>query len=840
MAATSSTTNIHPDASGNGAAGAVAPDRPMTETPATSAVHLLLDVEGMKCGGCVSAVERRLLEQSGVRSAGVNLVTRTAWVALDPDQPAAVDQLTEALKALGFPASLRSADRPGGASPSDDRDWWHQWRSLTTALALMVFSGFSHLAMVADWPLPLVRGIGFHALVATLAMALPGRRILVGGSRALLHGVPTMDTLVGLGMGSAYLASMVALLWPQVGWDCFFNEAVMLLSFVLLGRWIEERARRRTGQALEQLSRLQPDEAQLLVGNEAGDTDPRTLLTAGSRPVHVGALRPGDRLRVLPGDRIPVDGQVLAGCSSVDLSSLTGEPLPEQIEAGDQLAAGSLNLSAPLVLLVERSGEDTTLARIIRMVAAAQARKAPIQRLADRIAGRFVYVVMTLATFTFLFWWQIGGQRWPGLLATSNAQHHLHGAAMDGMTAATADGVMAHGLGSLGLNSATPLALATQLAIAVLVVACPCALGLATPTAITVGSGRGAKAGILFRGGDVIEVAAQLQTVVFDKTGTLTLGRPLLKRIERSAAAAAIDESTLLQWAASLEQHTRHPLAHALLQAAQSRNLPLLEVMDGATHAGDGVRGTLAGAGSLLLGRPDWLRERGVAWPEQASRQLDSLVAAGDSVLALARDNQLLALMVVADRTRPDARPTLERLGRLGLSLELLSGDRRANALHLAAEVGIPPEAVRADVRPEQKGTYLNQLRAQGLRVAMVGDGINDAPALAEADLGIAVGTGTQIAQDTADLVVMGEGLGGIADALQLARATMAKVRQNLFWAFAYNLLALPVAAGALLPSRGLVLLPPVAALLMALSSITVVINALMLNWRPHRHDFAL
>ena len=789
----------------------------------------------MKCGGCVRAVEQRLLEQPGVRQASVNLMTRTAWVGLDPaleGDPSG--PLVEALAGLGFQAKRRDQTSTplSRAQRQRQEGWWQQWRRLVVALGLLVVSVLGHLSEAGDLPLPMLADIRLHALVATLALALPGRPILGRGLVGALNGMPSMDTLVGLGMGSAYLASAVALLVPSLGWQCFFNEPVMLLGFVLLGRFIEERARFRTGRALEQLAALQPDTALLVLG----DGPPR--------PVRVGGLRPEDRVLLLPGDRVPVDGLVLEGRSAVDASSLTGEPLPLQAGPGSELAAGSLNLEAPLTLQVLRSGSDSAVARIIALVEEAQARKAPIQGLADRIAGRFSGVVVLLAGATFLFWWQWGTTLWPQVLQAAPSAHAHGGHQAVGMAA-----------GALHGAAMAPLPLALQLAISVLVVACPCALGLATPAAITVGSGLAARSGLLFRGGDAIEMAASLRSVLFDKTGTLTLGRPLVTAVEVLATApeggvpSRSEVDGLVQIAASLEQHTRHPLAFALLQEAQRRDLSLLEVTDSRTIAGQGVEGRLRdplaaglGAGPAChVGRPGWLVELGIVAQEVIEAPLHRLEAAGATVLAVsARADgasgadpgpgaQRVALVAVHDQPRPDAAESLAELARLGLDLGVLSGDRRLAVEQLARQLAVPLDQVAWELLPQQKLERLLQWRQRG-PVAMVGDGINDAPALAAADLGIAVGTGTQIAQDSAGLVVLGDRLEGVVDALLIARRTMAKVRQNLIWAFGYNLVVLPIAAGVLLPRFGVLLSPPLAALLMATSSITVVLNALLLQ----------
>ena len=684
----------------------------------------------MKCGGCVRAVEQRLLQSEGVRQASVNLLTRTAWVDLEPrtDGPdgVAVDPLPAllgSLEGLGFQARLRSqALEPASQRQRRQADqWWRHWRQLLVALLLLLVSGLGHLAEAGQlpWrgPWQLLGSPWFHALVATLALAVPGRPILVRGGRSALAGVPGMDSLVGLGVASAYLSSLVGWLWPASGWPCYFNEPVMLLGFVLTGRFLEERVRYRTGRAIEELSALQPDHALLLLG----DGPPRQ--------VRVGGLRPGDRLRLLPGDRVPVDGVVLEGRSSVDASSLTGEPLPSCVGPGSELAAGLLNLDGSLVLEVQRSGAESAIARIVHLVERAQARKAPIQGLADRIAGRFTLVVLALAVATLLFWWLWGSHHWPAvLLAAPAAGHGSHG----------------HGAAA---SPTTPFSLGLQLAIAVLVVACPCALGLATPTAITVGSGLAARSGLLFRGGDAIETASRLEAVLFDKTGTLTLGRPLVTAVRVVGAAAggpaeAAQAERLVQLAASLEQHSRHPLAHAVLQQAQAQRLPLLPVAEALTLPGEGVQGLVEGSGLVQVGGLAWLGRSGVAVDADLEVLQRDLEADGATLLAVASEGRLLGLLAVEDQPRADAAATLARLRQQGLRLGLLSGDRRASVEGLGHRLGLRPEELAWDLRPEQKLERLLLARRQGA-VAMVGDGVNDAPALAAADLGIAVGTGT-------------------------------------------------------------------------------------------------
>ena len=616
---------------------------------------VLLDVEGMKCGGCVRAVERTLLEQPGVEEASVNLVTRSAWLSL-AGEGQALEGVLSALENRGFPAKARSQTAPGAGEDDVERSWgwWRQWRQLMVALVLLVLSVLGHLAEGGHLNLPVVGELWFHATLASVALIGPGRPILVGGWRAVRAGAPSMDTLVGLGVSSAYVASLVALIWPQVGWPCFFNEPVMLLGFVLLGRFLEERARVRTGRALQQLAALQPNQARLVMAD------------GSVREVPVAALRPGERLQLLAGDRIPVDGVVIEGCSAVDVSSLTGEPLPLEAAPGTELSSGSLNLEATLVLEAQRVGAETALARIIAMVEQAQARKAPIQGLADRVAGMFCYGVISLATLTFVFWWQVGPRLWPQVLAAPMPAAHHHSAAM-----AAAHG---HGLhGPLGAGAETPLGLAIQLAIAVLVIACPCALGLATPTVITVSSGLAARQGWLFRGGDVIERSAAIERVIFDKTGTLTLGRPLV-----DAVLLSDDPSRTIQLAASLEQTSRHPLAHALLQEAQRLNLPLLPVQNSRTVPGAGMEGSLPDSSEpLRVGSLEWLRGQGIEWSDQQQEAFESAQARGQSLVAVSLGRRPIGLVAIDDRLRPDAGIALQRLRSQGISLGMLSGDRR-------------------------------------------------------------------------------------------------------------------------------------------------------------------
>ena len=763
---------------------------------------ILLDVEGMKCGACVRSVEKTLLSQTNVSKASVNLVTKTAWLDLfDSTKP--LEPILKALSDRGFEAKERNSTLSASSTDQEQlnqtKEWWKQWRQLLIAITLLLLSVLGHLVEGGKIVVPLIGDLRFHAALATLSLIGPGLPILKNGTKAALSFAPTMDTLVGLGVTSAYIASLIAWIFKDVGWPCFFNEPVMLLGFVLLGRFLEERARFRTGKAIKQLAQLQPETARLLIGN--GDI----------REIRVGALKPGETIQLLAGDRIPIDGIVLEGNSAVDISSLTGEPIPLEAEPGVELVAGSLNLQATLLMEVKKVGSETALARIIRLVEEAQSRKAPIQGLADKVAGKFCYGVVSLSLVTFFFWWKLAPRLWPNLINLTEENlmsGHVHGA---------------HA--TLGMGAETWLGLSLQLAIAVLVVACPCALGLATPTVITVSSGIAAKKGWLFRGGDIIEKASYLKQIIFDKTGTLTIGRPLVSRLIESP-----NPQKMLQIAASVEANSRHPIAYAILQESQKNGLKTLNCNSSKTYPGQGISGKLDEIeDTIYVGKPEWIQETILKAKHTFTNQINDARSRGEIVVAVASKNNLLGLIAIDDKVRSDVNIAIKRLRESGLKLTLLSGDRHESVQRLGKQLDFELSEMGWEMMPEDKLKRIERLKPNGF-LAMVRDGINDAPALAAADIGIAIGTGTQIAQDSSDIVLLGDRIEALPDALILAKKTMKKIKQNLYWAFGYNLIALPIAAGALLPGFGLLLSPPIAALLMALSSITVVLNALSLQ----------
>jgi P-type Cu2+ transporter len=742
-----------------------------------------LDVKGMKCAGCVSAVERQLSQNEGVSSAQVNLITEVAVIEYRPES-VSPDRLAEKLTAIGFPTkprdslSLQENRRTREEERQQERQ--KQLQKLYLAALLLLFSSLGHLHHIGGLEIPLFHNLALHGVLATLALVFPGREIFRDGWRGLRHGMPNMNTLVALGTGSAYIASCLAFFWPSWGWECFFDEPVMLLGFILLGRTLEARARSRAEADLEALIALQPPVAYLI-----GDPNDRIGIA-----VPVEQVRVGEIVRILPGERVPLDGEILNGQTTIDESLLTGESLPVVKEKGEKISAGTMNLSAAIAVRATRVGPDTTLARIIASVETAGTRKAPVQKLADTVAGYFAYGVMSIALGVFLFWNFLGTRWFPEVLMTT--------------------------------VSTSPLLLALKLAISVLVVACPCALGLATPTAILVGTSIGAERGILIKGGDILEIAHRLQTIVFDKTGTLTIGHPeIVDRL--SFSALTTDE--ILEYAATVESGTNHPLAKAFHEAVPQ---PRFTGEDFQTVPGLGVAATIDGE-RVLLGNEDWLGKNGVEIGSNVSESLQPLLEAGKTLVYLAKAGELAGAIACQDSLRADAGETIEALQKLGLEVWLVSGDRPEVVAAIAGSIGIP--YYRAGVRPGEKAAIIAEIQEKtGQIVAMVGDGINDAPALVQADIGIALGGGTDVAVETAGIVLTRDRLGDVVASLRLSLLTFGKIRQNLFWALGYNTFAIPLAAGVLLPRWNIALSPALSGALMAFSSVLVVTNSLLLR----------
>ena len=760
-----------------------------------------LSITGMKCGGCVSTVEKILNNSDGIENVSVNLLTESAYFEIS-QKHVAIETVLENLKENGFPSKIYINDfskKINKAELEKKKNWNDQWQKLTFALLLLLFSGLGHLAEGSYINFPILGNIYFHASLATLALLLPGRGIIINGFKSFIKNHPDMDSLVALGVTSAYVTSLLSFIFPNTGFPCFFNEPVMLLGFILIGRFLEERARYQTGSSIGELLDLQPETANICTEDNQ------------TKSIRVNTLRPNQEILVLAGDRVPADCIVTQGNSYIDVSHITGESKPIEVKESENLSCGSLNLTSTLRLKVQKVGGDSSLAKLVSLIESVNANKPPIQRIADKIAGKFTYFVLIFATSSFFFWWKGAKHIWPDLLSLNhhqfitNSNHTLHS--------------------SLGSNAENFLSLAIQLSIAVLVIACPCALGLATPTVITVASGKAAKKGVLFKGGDKIELASKINHIIFDKTGTLTKGKPYIVDYKNTK-----DHSYLLRIAASLEKESRHPIANALIQEAQKLNLSLFPIKKIFTHSGRGISGELDSINGIIhIGNVDWLLSKGIIIDHNAKKVIENEETQINTIIGVSLNDKLLGFILLGDLLREDSIKAVQNLRENKFKINIFSGDRKQTVLALAKKIGCKETEVKWDLLPQMKLKNIENLKINN-KVAMVGDGINDVPALASSDLGIAVGSGTQIAKANADVVLMGDQLNGLPYALNLAKKTIRKIKQNLIWAFGYNLLAIPLAAGVLFPKYGILLTPSIAALLMATSSITVVINALSLD----------
>ncbi len=749
---------------------------PPSDQPHAPAVRRL-PVEGMHCGGCVSRVEKALAAVPGVSGVSVNLATREA--TFKPGDGFDFDAVRRALRGAGYdtPAADAPARDPRAGADAEIHTAWRRFLvAAVLTLPVFVLEMGSHLWPALHHAIHGAIGTGTLHLVlfvlTTVVLFGPGRVFFRLGFPALLRGAPEMNSLVALGTGAAWAYSVVVTFAPQVmpegAAQVYYEPAAVIVTLILLGRFLEARARGRTGAAIERLLGLQAREARV---ERDGD-----VVTVAVDDVHRG-----DIVRVRPGETVPVDGEVVDGDSHVDESMITGEPIPVAKRAGGRVVGGTVNGTGTLRVRATDLGEDAVIARIVRMVQQAQAGKLPIQALVDRISGVFVPIVIVVAVLTWLTWWFVG--------------------------------------------PAPALALALVNAVAVLIIACPCAMGLATPTSIMVGVGRGAEQGILFRGGEALQTLRNAALVALDKTGTLTEGRPELTDLV-VLDGAGLDETEVLRLAAGAEQDSEHPVAAAVVAAARVQGVDLPEASGFQAHAGHGIEAKVDGR-AVKLGTPRYLEAEGIT-TAAAADTVDGLAAAARTPLLLAVDGRLVAVLAVADPVKGGTREALAALKQRGMRVAMLSGDNRRTAEAIAAELGI--DEVHAQLLPEDKVTTLQRLRERHGAIAFVGDGINDAPALAEADVGIAIGSGTDVAIESADVVLMSGDLRNVANAIALSRATMRNIRQNLFWAFAYNAALIPVAAGVLYPLFGLLLSPMLAALAMALSSVCVVSNALRLR----------
>ncbi|MFB5078890.1 copper-exporting P-type ATPase CopA [Raoultella sp. C349492] len=728
-------------------------------------------INGMSCASCVSRVQKALAAVPGVAQARVNLAERTALVM----GSASAAELVQAVEKAGYGAEAIEDDlkrrerQQETAIATMKRFRWQAIVALLVGVPVMVWGMFGDNMMVTDDNRSLWLAIG---LVTLAVMVFAGGHFYRSAWKSLRNGTATMDTLVALGTGVAWLYSMSVNLWPQ--WfpmearHLYYEASAMIIGLINLGHMLEARARQRSSRALEKLLDLTPPSA-------------RVVTPEGEKSVPLAQVLPGMTLRLTTGDRVPVDGTITQGEAWLDEAMLTGEPIPQQKSGGDPLHAGTVVQDGSVLFTASAVGSQTTLARIIRMVRQAQSSKPEIGQLADKISAVFVPTVVVIALFSAAIWYFFGPA--PQIVYT--------------------------------------LIIATT----VLIIACPCALGLATPMSIISGVGRAAEYGVLVRDADALQRANQLDTVVFDKTGTLTEGKPQVVAVK---TFTAIDEATALRLAAALEQGSSHPLARAILDKAADSALP--EVGNFRTLRGLGVSGEADGH-RLLLGNQALLNEQNIA-TDAAESDLNAQASQGATPVLLAVDGEVAALIAIRDPLRSDSVAALARLHRQGYRLVMLTGDNPVTANAIAKEAGI--DEVIAGVLPDGKADAIKRLQSQGHQVAMVGDGINDAPALAQADVGIAMGGGSDVAIETAAITLMRHSLNGVADALAIAKATLRNMKQNLLGAFVYNSLGIPIAAGILWPLTGTLLNPVVAGAAMALSSITVVSNAnRLLRFKP-------
>jgi len=785
-------------------------------TPAADASHVVLAVGGMTCAACSSRVQRTLGRTPGVLDANVNLMMANATIAFDP-AVITPDALMDVVRKTGYDAELPVPDQSAiEAQEEREAEQETEYRALrgkaiasgvagavamVMSMPLMRAPEHAHTETVADpfmrWAMesmtPALERVApwlyvvphvvitWGLLALTIATMLwAGRHFYTRAWAAFRHRAADMNTLVAVGTGAAFVYSLAATVVPGVFLsagvmpDVYYEAVIIIIAFILTGNAFEARAKQRTSRALRALAQLQPHTA-------------RVERNGVEHDVPIEQVVRGDVVIVRPGERVPVDGELVSGSSAVDESMLTGESMPVAKQAGDRAIGGTINGTGAFRLRATTLGRDSVLAQLVQLMRDAQGSRAPMQRLADRISAVFVPIVLSLAIATFAVWF---------------VSVHVSG-------------------GSVGASAMRGFATA----VSVLIIACPCAMGLAVPTAVMVATGRGAELGVLIKGGEALQRAGDVTTVVLDKTGTVTEGRPSVTDVVR-VPSSPLGDDELLRLAASLERASEHPLAAAIVRHAEERGLTLAAVDTFASTTGQGVHGVVDGH-AVLIGNAALL----AAWsidPAPLVPHASRLAAEAKTPMYLAVDGALAGVMAVADPIRESSRSAIARLRALGLDVVMLTGDNAATAEAVARAAGI--ERVVADVLPSGKVAEVERLQRTGQVVAMVGDGVNDAPALARADVGIAIGTGTDIAVEAADLALMRGDLLGVVDAIALSRRTMRTMRQNLFWAFGYNTLGIPIAAGVLFPFTGLLLSPMLASAAMAFSSVSVVSNSLRLR----------
>ncbi|MBV6272033.1 heavy metal translocating P-type ATPase [Alcaligenaceae bacterium CGII-47] len=750
------------------------------KTAALTPNTLDLVIDGMTCASCVRRVETALAAVPGVELAQVNLATHRAHLALNKPDINHEDLLT-AIRKRGYDAHVLIADDHAGDTDTHDHDTETQnslrtflWALILT-LPLFILEMGGHLIPAMHHAL--LTSIGASQLawlelvLATAVLAGPGRSFFTRGFRALAHLGPDMNTLVALGAGSAWLYSSVVTVAPNLlptdAQHLYFEAAAVVATLILLGRHLEARAKGQAGSAIRHLIGLQPRTAQVRRGTDWIE-------------MPISELKPDDEVRVRPGEKIAVDGVVTEGDSWVDESMITGEPVPVNRGQGDPVVGGTLNTRGSLIIRTTQVGEDTVLAQIIRMVENAQGGKLPIQSLVDRVTGWFVPSVMLLAVITFIVWLIVGPE--------------------------------------------PKMSYALVSAVAVLIIACPCAMGLATPISIMVATGRAANLGIIFRQGEALQRLRDTRIIAFDKTGTLTQGKPALTDLE---LVNGLHREHVLADLAAIQSNSEHPIAHAIIEAAQDDGLVLPTAEGFESTAGAGIQGRV-GTHHYVLGAARMMQAHDITLHESLITRADALASLGKTVVYIGRDGELIGLLAMADTLKSSAKEAIRALHHMGLRTAMITGDNALTAQAIAHELGI--DDVHASMLPEHKVDILNTLRNTYGSLAFVGDGINDAPALATADVGLAIGQGTDVAIESASVVLMNDDLMTIARAVALSRATMRNIQENLFWAFGYNVALIPIAAGVLYAPFGVQLSPMLGAGAMALSSVFVVVNALRLK----------
>ncbi len=756
----------------------------------------VLDLEGMTCVSCAMRIEKGLKKVPGVKDANVNLATEQANVIYDSVETT-IEHMVKKVEAVGYKAIPQAApvqeagvseasDIPATAFPLEDEQSKRKQAEITRKRNLLLL-GIVFTLPVVILSMFFMNRFAFEnyllLVLTTPVWAIVGWEFHRGALKNLRHGSANMDTLISVGSTAAYIMSVIATFFPHVvGSITFYDTASLIITLIFLGKYLEVRAKGQTNDAIKKLIGLQARTAHVLRGSVEVE-------------LPIEQVRVGDELIVRPGEKIPVDGTVLAGSSSVDESMITGESIPVEKAVGDPVIGATINQRGLLRMHTTKIGADTVLANIIRMVEEAQGSKAPIQRLADTISSIFVPIVLVIAALTFIGWAVIGN-------------------------------LTAHPAVGATMAASNPWIVAIVAAVAVLVVACPCALGLATPTAIMVGTGKGAEQGILIRGGESLERIQAVRTVLLDKTGTITKGKPELTDV---IAADRTQVNDVLRLVASAEQGSEHPLATAIVEGAKARGIALGRLPESfSALAGRGLETSVDGH-DILVGTRRLLTERSIVF-DALQVQLEELEQQGKTVMLVAIDGQAVGLVAVADTVKFGSVEAIQQLQTQGIAVWMITGDNRRTAQAIAAQVGIPAEHVLAEVLPEEKAKQVKRLQEQGLLVAFAGDGINDAPALVQADAGIAMGTGTDIAMEASDITLVKGNLKSVATALALSRATLRTIKQNLFWAFAYNVVLIPTAILSPLIPFLRENAPIFAAAAMALSSVTVVSNSLRLR----------